>query len=71
VDRGNNEIYEVPRAIQAGRVWVISTMLTCRSTIWRIQAIWYWCENQQNDVRHRQNKEHADSHDKNKLDSFK
>jgi aldehyde dehydrogenase len=37
-----HEIYEVPRAIQAGRVWVKSVPCLPAELIWRIQAIWYW-----------------------------
>jgi acyl-CoA reductase-like NAD-dependent aldehyde dehydrogenase len=48
--RDAHEIYQVPRAIQAGRVWVNQYHAYPAGAIWWIQAVGYWTRKSQNDV---------------------
>jgi hypothetical protein len=49
--RDAHELYQIPRAIQAGRVWVNQHHgISSWSSIWWLQAIWHWKRKPQNDV---------------------
>jgi aldehyde dehydrogenase len=69
--RDAHEIYQVPRAIQAGRVWVNQYHYhLSRSAIWWIQAVNWTRKSKMMLGHYRQTKNMLISYDKNKLGFF-